>query len=83
MTAAIVRSICSVGTRIDCSQRVALAQRPVAREQLLELLVRGGEDGFVGVGRPDAVAALDLVGVRAGLARQHAGVGAQADDLVA
>ena len=45
--------------------------------------MRGREDGFVGVGRPHAVAALDLVGVRAGLARQHAGVGAQADHLVA
>jgi hypothetical protein len=36
-----------------------------------------------GVDRPHAVAPVDLVGVRAGLARQHAGVGAQADDLVA
>ena len=62
---------------------VTLGQRPVAGEQLLEPLVRGGEDGFVGVGRPHAVAPLHLVGVRAGLARQHAGVGAQADHLVA
>ncbi len=45
--------------------------------------MRGCEDGFVGIGRPHAVAALDLVGVRAGLARQHAGVGAQTDHLVA
>ena len=45
--------------------------------------MRGGEDGFVGVGRPYAVAAFHLVGIRAGLARQHAGVGAQADHLVA
>ena len=45
--------------------------------------MRGREDGFVGEGRSHAVAALHLVGVRAGLARQHAGVRAQADDLVA
>jgi hypothetical protein len=45
--------------------------------------VRSGEDGFVGVGRPQAVAALHLAGVRAGLARQHAGIGAHADHLVA
>ena len=62
---------------------VALGQRPVAGEQLLELLVRGREDGFVGVGRPHAVAPLHLVGVRAGLACEHAGVGAQAGHLVA
>ena len=62
---------------------VPLGQRPIAGEQLLELLVRGCEDGFVGVGRPHAVAALHLVGVRAGLACQRAGVGAQADHLVA
>ena len=57
---------------------VPLGQRPVAREQLLEPLVRGREDGLVGVGRPHAVAPLDLVGVRAGLAGQHARVRAQA-----
>ena len=45
--------------------------------------MRGAEHGFVGVGRPDAVAPLHLVGVGARLARQHARVGAQADDLVA
>jgi hypothetical protein len=45
--------------------------------------VRSGEDGFLGVGRPHAVAPLHLVGVRAGLAGQHAGIGAQADHLVA
>lgn len=45
--------------------------------------MRGCEDGFVGVGRPHAVAPLHLVGVRAGLARQHAGVGAHANHLVA
>ena len=84
MTAATVRSICSVGTRIESSPALlALGQRPVAGEQLLEPLVRGGEDGFVGVGRPHAVAPLHLVGVRAGLARQHARVGAKADHLVA
>jgi hypothetical protein len=62
---------------------MALGQRPLTREQLLEPLVRGGEDGFVGVGRPNAVAPLDLVGVRVGLAGQNAGVGAHADHLVA
>jgi hypothetical protein len=36
--------------------RFALGQRPFAREQLLEPLVRGCEDGLVGVGRPYAVA---------------------------
>lgn len=35
------------------------------------------------MGRPHAVAAVDLVGVRDRLARQHAGVRAQPDDLVA
>ena len=45
--------------------------------------MRGREDRFVGVGRPDAVAALDLVGVRRRLAGEHAGVRAQADHLVA
>ena len=84
MTAATVRSTCSAGTRIELSPAlVALGQRPVAGEQLLEPLVRGCEDGLVGVGRPHAVAPLHLVGVRAGLACQHAGVGAQADHLVA
>jgi hypothetical protein len=62
---------------------MALGQLPLTREQLLEPLVRGGEDGFVGVGRPNAVAPLDLVGVRVGLAGQNAGVGAHADHLVA
>jgi hypothetical protein len=62
---------------------VALGQRPVAGEQLLEPLVRGGEDGLVGEARPHAVAALHLVGVRAGVAGQHASVGVQADHLVA
>jgi len=61
---------------------VPLRQRPVAGEQLLEPLVRGCEEGFLGVGRPHAVASLHLVGVRGGLARQHAGVGAQPDHLV-
>ena len=84
MTAAIVRSICSAGHEHRVLPAlVALGQRPVAGEQLLELLVRGCEDGFVGVGRPHAVAALHLVGVRAGLASQHAGAGAQPDHLVA
>ena len=45
--------------------------------------MRGREDGFVGEGGPHAVAPLHLVGVRAGLARQHARVGAHTDDLVA
>ena len=61
---------------------VALGQRSLAGEQLLEPLVRRGEGGFVGMRRPHAVAALHLVGVRAGLPCQHAGVGSQADDLV-
>jgi len=47
------------------------------------LLVRRSEDGFVGVGRPDAVAALRLVGIRAWLSRQHARVRADADHLIA
>ena len=63
--------------------RVALGLRTLAREQLLEPLVRGSEDRLVGVGRPHPVAPFDLVGVRAGLARKHAGVRAQADHLVA
>jgi hypothetical protein len=58
---------------------VRLRRRLVAWEQLGESLVRGRGDGFAGVGRPHAVAPLDLVGVRKGLARQRAGVGAQAD----
>ena len=62
---------------------VTLGQRPVAGEQLLDLLVRGREDGFVGVGRPHAIAPLHLVGVRARLACQHARVGAQPDHLIA
>ena len=45
--------------------------------------MRGCEDGFVGVGRPHAVVALHLVGVRAGLACQRAGAGAHAHHLVA
>jgi hypothetical protein len=57
-------------------------QRPGAGQQRVEPLVRGGEDGLVGAGRADAVAALDLVGVRAVLAGQHAGEGTQAGDLV-
>ena len=62
---------------------VPLGQRPVAREQLLEPLVRGREDGFVGVARTHAVAPLHLVGVRAGLARQHARIRVQPEHLVA
>ena len=61
---------------------VTFGQRLVTGQQLRQSVVRGREDGFVGIGRPHAVAPLDLVGVRAGLARQHAGVGAQADHLV-
>jgi hypothetical protein len=53
---------------------VTLRQRPVARKQLLESLVRRREDGFIGVGGPHAVAALHFVCVRAGLAGEHAGV---------
>ena len=45
--------------------------------------MRRGEYVLVGEDRPHAVAALDLVGVRDRLAGQHAGVGAQAGDLVA
>ncbi len=44
--------------------------------------MRRFEDRFVGVGRPHAVAALHLVSVRAGLPRQHAGVGAEPSYLV-
>jgi len=62
---------------------VTLGQRPTARKQLFETLVRGREDGLVGVGRPHPVKALHFVGVGAGLARQHAGVGTEASDLVA
>jgi hypothetical protein len=42
---------------------VPLGQRPVAGEQFLEPLVRGSEDGFVGIAWPHAVAALHLAGV--------------------
>jgi hypothetical protein len=62
---------------------VALGQRAVAGEQLLELLMRLREDRLVGVGRPHAVAPLDLVRVRDGLAGEHAGVCAEPGDLVA
>ena len=83
MTAAIVR-LDLLARHLD---RVlpgleALGQGPVARQQLLEPLVRGREDDFVGVGRPHAVAPLDLVGVRGGLACQHARVRAQPGRLV-
>ena len=44
--------------------------------------MRGGENRLVRVSRSNAVAPLHLVGVRAGLACQHAGVGAKSDDLV-
>ena len=63
--------------------RVTLGQRLTAGQQLRQSVVCACEDGFVGMGRPHAVAPLDLVGVRGGVTRQHAGVGAQADHLVA
>jgi hypothetical protein len=44
--------------------------------------VCGSEDGLVGEGRSHAVARFHLVRVRAGLARQDAGVGAQPGYLV-
>jgi hypothetical protein len=62
---------------------VTLAERPVAGKQLRDYLVGRCEDGFVRAARPDAIAALDLVGIRRALARQHAGVRAQAEHLVA
>ena len=43
----------------------------------------GFEDRLVRVDGANAVAPLDLVGVRAHLAREHPGVGVQPDDLVA
>src|SRR5206468_10758560 len=51
-----------------------LRERAVAGEQLVEALVRGGVGVRLRRRRPDAVAALDLVGVRKLLAREHAGV---------
>ncbi len=62
---------------------VPLGERSVPGQEPLQPLVRGREDRLVGVRRSHAVAALDLVGVRERLACQHAGVGAQADHLVA
>jgi hypothetical protein len=62
---------------------VPLGERPVAWDQPFELLVGRREDCFVRVCRPDAVAALDRVRVRGGLARQHPRLRAQPDDLVA
>jgi hypothetical protein len=62
---------------------VTLGERLLAGQQLRQSLVRSREHRFIGMGRPHAVAPLDLVRVRARLARQHAGVGAQADHLVA
>ena len=44
--------------------------------------MRRHEDGFVGVGRSRAVAALRLVGVRAPLVREHPGVRPEAHHLV-
>ena len=61
---------------------VALVERPVARKQVLELLVRLAVRRLRSQLRPDAVALLDLVGVREALAREHAGVGAEAVDLI-
>ena len=61
---------------------MTLGERSLAREELREPLVRGREHGLVGEGRPDAVAALDLVLVRPLLAGDHAGVRAEADELV-
>ena len=61
---------------------VALVERPVARKQVLELLVRLAVRRLGSQLRPDAVALLDLVGVREALAREHAGVGAETVDLI-
>ena len=83
MTAAIVGSICSARTRSESSQRLWRSASGPSPEQLVEPLVRGGEDGLVGVRRPHAVAALHLVCVGDGLACEHARVGTQADHLVA
>ena len=61
---------------------VALVQRPVARQQVFELLVRRAVRRLRSQLWPDAVALLDLVGVREALAREDAGVGAEAVDLI-
>ena len=61
---------------------VALVERSVAREQVLELLVRRAVGRLGAQLWPDAVALLDLVGVREALAREHAGVGAETVDLI-
>ena len=61
---------------------VAPVERPVARQQVLELLVRRAVRRLRSQLWPDAVALLDLVGVREALARKHAGVGAEPVDLI-
>jgi hypothetical protein len=63
--------------------QVPFGERSAAGQQLVQLLVRRREDDLFGVGRPDAVTALHLVGVRGGLACEHAGVGTKPDHLVA
>ena len=62
---------------------VPLCERTVAGKQLLELRVRGLEDGLVREGRSHAVASLDLVRVGRRFAREHARVDAQPGQLVA
>jgi hypothetical protein len=62
---------------------VPVGQSALAGEELLQLCVGRGEDVLVGERRPHAVAALDLVRVRGGIAGEGARVGAQARDLIA
>ena len=57
-------------------------QRPVSRQQVLELLVRRAVRLLRSQLWPDAVALLDLVGVREAFARKDAGVGAEPVDLI-
>src|SRR5205823_4652123 len=60
-----------------------LRERALAGKQLVEALVRRGVGVRLRRRRPDAVAALDLVGVRELLACEHAGVRAQPVHLIA
>ena len=61
---------------------VSLRQRPVAGQKPIELSVRRLEDRLVRVRRPQAVAALDLVGVRAGRAGHERRAGVEPAHLV-
>ena len=73
--------------RRDAARRapllVALSQRAVAGQQLVERGVGRLEHGLVGVLGPVAVAPLSLVAERQPLAGQEAGVGVDAEHLVA